>query len=179
MTIVLSFHKQLTNPIHRQDVLRLLVECDDEFLPSLSSKRIQPNNIQSKEELLMQYMKEKDTENYYILAYDNQQLVGFLNFVPRYQVPGFPLSNDVDTTCVQKEYRNKGIARRLYTFLETSLPSNVQMSYVTRTTWSKNATQLHLYQQFGYTLLEKKEHDRGEGVHTLVFGKKIKDSSTI
>src|SRR5690606_9214491 len=88
-------------------------------------------------------------------------------------IPEMGESNYLSTTCIKHKYRGTGLGTRLYEYVETQLPDDMKLPYITRRTWSTNYNQLHIYEKLGYELFCTIENHRGEGIHTLYYRKKL------
>lgn len=92
------------------------------------------------------------------------EVVGFMNFLTNYtilQLPDYPKSNFIDTICVSKKYRNKGIGQRLYKYMESELPDEFSSPFITLETWSTNDVQIHLLRKLKYELILRIQSQRG------------------
>jgi ribosomal protein S18 acetylase RimI-like enzyme len=159
-------------------IYRLLLDCDKEFLPPLSSRK---TSYQSN--LLYTSTKTEPTEyfnellsQHFIIAHEDMKLLGFTSFRNNYEceeLKNVGPSNYATTTCVSLDYRNKGVAQRLYKHLEDWIPLQLKLPYITRRTWSTNLNQIHLFEKLGYKLLHQLDNHRGQGIHTVYYGKPI------
>jgi ribosomal protein S18 acetylase RimI-like enzyme len=153
----------------------LLCEYDNDFVPPLSSRN---NSHQSDLEgtdsntLPHAYFKEL----HFILVFEHYKIIGFTSFRNGYacnELLAVGPSNYATTTCISKSHRNRGIAQKLYRYLEESIPLNLKLPYVTRRTWSTNTNQIYLFEKLGYELLVKLDNHRGSGIDTVYYGKRI------
>jgi ribosomal protein S18 acetylase RimI-like enzyme len=175
MEITYKFYEKIEDAALEKQIMALLLETDHEFLPSLSSKRTRWGKEKTQEDLLEIYLEQKKNENQFILAFDGDKVVAFLNFVPRYYLGiagNYSLSHYIDTISVSKDYRNKGIANALYDYIENDLPEEASCNFLTVSTWSTQETQKHILEKKGYELLEVVEHARERDIHTLFYGKR-------
>ena len=62
--------------------------------------------------------------------------------------------------------------------MEEELPLSLRTAYVTTRTWSTNASQMHSFRKRGYAICERIADDRGKGIDTVYFVKKIAPSGT-
>jgi ribosomal protein S18 acetylase RimI-like enzyme len=159
----------------------LLVECDTDFVPSLSQRGKESVEVYSeKKNMAPSECYLSIAHDHFILASDkNGHVVAFTCFKSKQL--GNPWGNDVlgtfvELTCVARAHRGKGIAQMLYAYLENELPADVSLPYIARCTWSSNIVQRHLYTKFGYALVGEVYNQRGPGVHTLYYGKKVVSS---
>lgn len=151
----------------RGELLKLLLVCDEDFEPSLSSSRLKDDPDATKEDKLNEYIKKTLTGHEYIFGYKNGKMVGFMNFIKNYSSEYNPevfqhlkkISLDkknivrVDTMCFLPEYRNRGFAQKLYFYFEDVVfdANNVEVSV--RSTWKKNEKQRYLFKKSGYDFL--------------------------
>ena len=159
----------------------LLVECDNDFVPSLSQRGKESIGAYSdKRNIAPSECYLSIAHDHFIFALDkNGHVVGFTCFKSK-QLDS-PWGNDgignfVELTCVARSHRGKGIAQMLYAYLENELPADVSLPYIARCPWSSNIVQRHLYTKFGYDLVGEVYNQRGPGIHTLYYGKKAVSS---
>lgn len=160
----------------RSQVYSLLDECDNEFVPPLSHRvSTRQSNLKgassSSAAGLRSYFDEM-TRQSFLLAISNTdgRLLAFLSYIPRRQLPEEILDREstyVSTICTAHDARSNGIARALYRELEELADT------ITIRTWSTNESQLHVLNILGYEELAKIPNDRGQGVDSLYFIKKL------
>lgn len=152
----------------RKELWNLLLLCDKDFLPSLSSRENNPKGpIRYFEELF------KDNSKF-ILAFSGNKLVGFSIFYHNYYedlISTFTPCNYIKIACVHPEYRGLKIASMLNQFIEEDLPENLVLPHIVRRTWSTNTPQLGLLQKYGYNLIHEINNDRGNNISTVYFAK--------
>lgn len=171
--ITIEFVEKLIDPLYKQKLLSLLLACDDDFFPTISAKR-NPHDGK-KETGLRIYMDEKK-DYHYLLVWDEGRLIAFSNFVLDFTIPCFPdypKSLHIDTVCVERAYRNQGIGKRIYQYYEEMLPDAFRATYYTLETSSINKPQIKLMEKFQYEIICRITDDRGKGIDTIYFGKKI------
>ena len=108
-------------------------------------------------------------------------MVAFLTFKPRYTCPALSRYGEnlyMTTACVLPPYRGQGIVNRMYTLVEEELPLSLRTAYVTTRTWSTNASQMHSFLKRGYAICERIADERGKGIDTVYFVKKIAPGTT-
>lgn len=167
--------QNIKNKVQKEDILNLLLQCDNEFYPSLSERRKERFPNKNQKELLEVYLNDKD-KHHHLLSYLEETLVGYVNFMPEYDLPnikGYEKSIHIDTTCVHPKYRSNGIAQVLYRYMENEITKELNTKVITRETWSLNKKQLHLYKKLGYSVLSVEKDARGEGIDSLLYGKKL------
>lgn len=65
------------------------------------------------------------------------------------------------------------ILKHLYDYMEYELPYPVRCKRITTRTWSGNDAQIHTLKKRGYVLFKSLANDRGAGIDTLYFVKKL------
>lgn len=140
---------------YREPVWNILCESNNDFVPPLSARY----NDGGEEEFDLTKVKidrfptiyfNKIISLSFLIAFDDEtgEVMGFTAFKHGYssdELHNFSPLNYISTTCVSKKYRNKGVAQRLYQFLEEELPPSFRLPYIARRTWSTNYPQIHLY----------------------------------
>ena len=140
----------LRHSLYRSSVLELLLLCDEEFSPSLSSKRKKEQD-ESKESCLLRYLEEKDSFHQYILLIERQRAIGMMNFV---------LTEDgiaIDTFCIHPAFRNQGYSYKCYAFLMGFVAPCFDVSSLFLATGKENYAHLHLLDRLHFTK-EKEEN---------------------
>ncbi len=174
------------------DIWEMLCLCDREFVPSLSSrnstaqtnlldasdtkaKTYNPSVADNAEKNPHVYFKELRNQQF-ILAEVNGKVTGFLSFKTEYicdALVKFGCSNYITTVCVNPKHRGQGILKHLYDYMEYELPYPVRCKRITTRTWSGNDAQIHTLKKRGYVLFKSLANDRGAGIDTLYFVKKL------
>lgn len=166
-------YAKVLNQEQRKQIMDLLCETNQEFVPPLSSRRdTKQQNLNSdlqQEELPYSYY-EKVISQSNLLAVENGIVVGFMSFeeesIQRIKQETYHCLY-LSTLIVKKENRRKGIACLLYKELLNRFSDK---SIITRT-WSTNASHINLLEKLGFCVLERIENDRGRGIDTIYFGK--------
>lgn len=163
----------------KQDIFDILCECDDEFYPKLSSRNSTSQkklNIQDKTEENKPYAYFEDMiKQDYIVVYDNERIAAFMTFKKNYVCDAtkeMGPSVYVSTVCVRKTYRHQGILHQLYDELE-KVTGELKCNFISTRTWSLNQAQIHSLLKHGYRKIKVLKNERGEGVDTVYFGKRI------
>lgn len=171
-----------------KSVYNLLIECDKEFVPPLSTRNTttQVNfNLGCLLSDLCPYeywiniLKQQN-----ILAIVDDFIVGIMSFRFNYKfdeafdinIPKDALNNYVSTICVNKDYRKYGIAGKLYNYIENNLPNKYKSDYVSTRTWSTNKSHINLLYKYSYSLAYTIANDReydGTKLDTLYFLKHL------
>ena len=160
---------------HAEDIRDLLILTDDEFHPPLSGRDgpTQTNDLDTERNDAIDSYHEELMEQPFILAFDDERVVGFLAFRNGYETPeigDFSPSNYVSTLVVHPDHRRQGYARQMYEMLLTNLSASYRSPYVTTRTWSTNESHLTLLDELGFRNLATIEDDRGEGIDTVYYG---------
>lgn len=140
-------------------LLRLLGECDGDFVPPISSR---PEGIAGYAGFLWD-------ERLVLAVTDHGDVAGVLSYIPDFRADDGGKVAYVTTLCVLPGLRGRGIARRLYGLVET----HARNDRVMLSTWSTNKAQLHLMEALGYSERRRVRDARGRGVDTIVFEKTL------
>lgn len=176
---ILIQHCRQLNERQETQVLAILTECDSEFVPPLSSREsttqtsFSPSSENMPSKVPITYFEQMKRQEF-LLAVMGDSVVGFMSFTPAREmiVGGIQLTTlYLSTIAVGRQYRKRGIARLCYDYLIQRFGQN---NIVTRT-WSGNEGHIHLLHTLGFTLLEKIENDRGNGIHTVYYGRLTED----
>ena len=161
-------------------IFALLCACDGDFVPPLSQrespyqKTFAGGEGQKKPFAYFETMKRQK----FVCARDEGgNMVAFLTFKPLYTCPELAVygpNNYMTTACVYPEHRGRGLVSRLYDVVEAGLPENEKTDYVTTRTWSTNAAQVHAFGKRGYEIVAVIQDDRGPGVDTIYYAKKVR-----
>jgi ribosomal protein S18 acetylase RimI-like enzyme len=162
------------NDAQKEEVWKLLVLTDEEFVPTLSSRNSTVQTILKTNEQIdlkspIAYF-EALADQYFILALDNQRVIGFLSYIPNHNVQLTAnenlISNYVSTIIVNPTYRSQGITVALYDFLMKQTNKTI----ATRT-WSTNYAHLKILEKLGFKNVLTIENDRGNGIDTVYFAR--------
>lgn len=165
--------------IYHDDIVRLLVMTDKEFVPPLSARS---DTTQTDFHAMAAAQGEKCSISLYfkallrqgfILAIADDKVVGFLSYIKDYVILNeieVPEKNAyVSTICVDPGYRRRGITNHFYELLEAN-PDN-QLVY-TRT-WSQNDSHLGLLRRRNYECILEVADDRASGISTVYYAKRL------
>lgn len=160
-----------------EQVLEILMQCDHDFFPSLSSKR--GSSAISQSTRLLQYLSEKDYDGHgYLLVEEEEgKVIAFCNFYPTYvidELPDFPNHLHVDTICVLPEYRGQGIAKNIYAKLMEYTRDTKGLDYIGLATWSTNHVHMGVMSTLEFEEIGRLENARDNGVDTVWYGKKVR-----
>lgn len=175
---------------YMNDILDILVECDKEFVPPLSSRNTtkQANfnfiGIYDTDNKPMEYLK-KIIEQHNILVIQDGIVIAFMSYIYNYDRNEFFNKNNIDdinnyisTICVRKEFRRKGITEKMYEYIENAFPNDIASQYVSTRTWPTNIAHINLLKKRNYENTYTIKNDRilrdGTKVDTVYFGKNLR-----
>lgn len=165
------------NP-YREQIVGLMQQNDDATRPTISvmvndwivekplekEKAIEKFYEVQADQVLVEE-KNGEVRAFFLLAENDQY---FKQHIPEYW-PHLA----VGLAIVKKEYRRKGIAKKLIEYTEDELmPEQEQNNLIWATTHRNKASQ-GFAQKIGFKQVAKIENDRRKGLHTLIYGKKI------
>ncbi len=175
--ISIRFYERLTDTKIRDEVWKILCECDKEFYPPLSERKIQGSLLElnckarTTDKLPYLYFKSMIKQNFLIAYMDNRYVVGFMAFIFNTKPKGFNINcNYYTTLCVRKSNRQKGIATGLLTF---DLPDSFKSEIILTRTWSLNYPIIKALNKSGFAIKKVSANDSDKGVDTLYFQKII------
>lgn len=150
---------------YQQQIRNLLILCDNEFVPPLSSR------ISSTQQQLKNAMPQNHfVDNYFaclcdqmncILVEDNK-VIGFVSYIENTVTE---LEVYISTIIVNPDYRRKRYAQELYRHILTCYPD----TKIRVRTWSTNVGHINLLNHLGFTEYRRIKDDRGEGIDTIYF----------
>ena len=157
---------------YRGDLINLLIESDNDFVPPLS-KRNSPRDMS----FSVDSEKSDGISSYYdsmssgriLAAISCGRVVGFVAFWENYEGGATP-NIYVSTLVVAKSARGNGLTAKMYDYLFNELYSD--RAVYTRT-WSTNFAHTKILQRFGFAEFKRIKDDRGEGIDTVYFERKI------
>lgn len=170
ISLKLIYEKQLTSA-HEAGVWNLLASVDSEFVPPLSSRESTTDRVlfgrKTGDNGPKDYFETMKKQSF-ILAVQNDTVIGFLSFIPDHSVmiDGKEFTCDyVSTLAVAREERGRGITRKMYTRLFLVRPNRC---CATRT-WSLNEAHLRILHELGFRLASRLPDDRGQGIDTVYY----------
>lgn len=160
------------------EVCRILMKCDREFVPPLSERVSTRQQMWGNASVggVDMYLSELSRQGFLLACDGDGHLCAFLSYINDFEAPAEVnegLVTYVTTICTAHAYRGRGLARTLYSELERMVESG---TIVVRT-WSTNGTQEHLLSDMGYELRHRVLGDRGEGIDSVYFAKRVGDVS--
>lgn len=156
------------------DILELLAESDNEFVPPLSSRSstTQKNlNETTQYADTSRYFEKMKTQQFILAIYKNK-VAGFLSYIPGIIIEELCEWGEIEyvsTIIVRKNMRKKRIATNLYRVL---IERSSSRKIVTRT-WSTNTGHINLLGKLAFNEILRIENGRGEGIDTVYFGREI------
>ena len=156
------------------EILNLLTECDEEFVPPLSAR-----SSTTQSDLgggtnagsgVLNYFNEMKKQKI-LVAVKDEKLIGFVSFKENFvndkigeeQLPNIYIS----TLLIAESGRGKGLTRKMYEFLF----KEYENANVFTRTWSTNEAHIKILSGFGFEILTVLENDRGYGIDTVYFKK--------
>ena len=139
------------------ELLLLGKACDTEFIPTLSSRS-------SLEAYFNRFLHQ---EGFVVVEVLNGKVVGALCGFYSHPESGRPWYVCV---LVDKDYRRKGLASKLYEHADKVLISRGEL-FVKCRTWNENISNQRALRKAGFYKVCTLLHDRGTGVHTLIYEK--------
>lgn len=189
MQIKFEFYDQIDlNTEIAESIYDLLVTCDEEFVPSLSTRNTTTQIgfdsacIASDKQPYQYWVNILKQKN--ILAIVDGHIVGIMSFRYNYKLGEYfdigvqrdAINNYVSTICIDKNYRGHGMGRKLYDYIENNLPKKYTSDYVSTRTWSTNKGHINLLYKLSYVLMYTIANDReynGNKLDTLYFVKHL------
>ena len=161
-----------------EKIFEIIDASHNSVVPPLSERYTFQNNPS---EITTQYMKDKfEGQNcdFVCLYNDSLDLLGFTAIKPKmiweYLYNGESHSFEcayITLTIVSPNFRQQGVANKLYTYIDSVYMPNHFVKTLVRCTWSTNLNQRHLYSKFGYAPFNTIFDDRGIGIDTISFKK--------
>ena len=165
------------NQKYQEDVWKLLKDADGEFVPPLSSREkttqaaLAPTDGKGDARGPVKYFEQMLGQSF-VLAVKDGRVNGFLTYIPEHELSleGRTIKcNYISTIIVEPASRRKGITRRMY---QTLFEKSLDLPVATRT-WSTNHEHLGLLQKLDFSLAARLENDRGPGIDTVYYVKKL------
>ena len=149
-----------------QGVNGLLLECDDDFTPKLSTRH-DCHHLDFND----------DTGSLYEFMYSLMREHVAVAFVDGKVAAVAVYDDNADSTYLAliltgRDYRGLKLASRLYDYVERNAVNGIVRLRIS----SGNTTQLAILDKRGYKQLHTIENDRADGLHTIYFEKNMKDS---
>ena len=157
------------------EILKMLYNGDEEFVPPLSARSSTTQKDLSKTEKtddgILKYFEEMKKQKI-MIAEENDVLLAFVSYRENYvnneikeeDTPNIYLS----TLIVKPEGRGKRLTQTMYDIL---FKTYEKVNIFTRT-WSTNAAHIRILSKFSFDTLCTLENDRGAGIDTVYFVKR-------
>ena len=165
--------KILTNEekaLYREDIIALLTESDEDFLPPLSKRGSPKDNSFSQNAKnpsgVLSYYTAMNAQPI-LAALADGSVLGFVSFSENYEGGEKP-NIYISTLVVSKAARGQGLTAKMYDHLfNVAFPDR---PFYTRT-WSTNAAHTKILSRFCFSEIKRIENDRGQGIDTIYFEK--------
>ena len=161
---------------YKNQVWELLKRLDKEFIPPLSARKSthqkELNTPDTEGEEPVEYFNQMK-EQKIIIALEQDTVRGFLTYISDYELEignKKTISEYVSTIGVDPAFRKQGIAQSMYKELIENSPGK----RITTRTWSLNKSHLHILENMGFELLDTIKNDRGSGIDTVYYTRRIK-----
>ena len=173
--MIINILKESEYDRYDDEILDLLSEGDEEFVPPLSARSSTTQSDLSggtkAGDGVLNYFNELKKQKI-LVAVEKGKLIGFVSFKENFvndiigeeQLPNIYIS----TLLVAKSGRGKGLTGKMYEFLFKEYENN---KVFTRT-WSTNEAHIKILSRFGFETLSVLENDRGNGIDTVYFKKR-------
>lgn len=167
--------KKVANLTDREKahIWELLQESEQSFVPPLSCRNsTKQNSFQSeKAENGLQSYYDSMMAQEFILAYENDRVVGFMTYIENYHLPyeneTVAACDYISTIIVKPAYQHQGICMQMYKELFSVSDAN---RFATRT-WSQNYAHIGLLMKLNFIETYRIADDRGKGIDTVYFAK--------
>lgn len=158
-------------PKYEKDIWDLLVLSDEEFVPPLSSRNstqqvgfAEGGMVENKPYAYFETIKTQS----FILALEEDKVIGFMSYIPNYSLPFLyngkeVISDYVSTVVVHPNYRGRKITQKFYNKLFE------RKTAISTRTWSTNRAHIKILCRMLFEQIVTIENDRGEGIDTLYF----------
>ena len=156
--------------IYSRQIIDLLTESDDDFLPPLS-KRGSPKDKSFSQDTknsdgVISYYTEMNRQPILAAVIDDK-IVGFVSFSENYDGGRIP-NIYISTLVVSKASRGMGLTTKIYDYLFNT--AFADRPFYTRT-WSTNIAHTKILSRFGFSEIKRIPNDRGDGIDTVYFEK--------
>ena len=147
-----------------RDISLLVQKYNNEFIPPLSKRgSVSCTSLRDcNNDNISEYIESMKSQDFIVVLDKTNKVVGFLSYEHR-EVCDIDC-NYVSIIITDKNYREQGVARELYSVLEklSKLPIIVR-------TWSTNYKNRSILSNLGYDCIKTIKDDRGVGIDTLYF----------
>jgi aspartate/glutamate racemase/ribosomal protein S18 acetylase RimI-like enzyme len=177
--------KNISDIIKRQ-LWNILNEINHEFIPPLSNRDSTTFTFEgeTKSTVVPQMYYKGLLEQDIIVSTrkEDNSVVGFMSYIPNYNVSELDdVSKEerkfncyyITTVGVTRGARGNGITRQFYRNIEKEVKKDNNCDIVATRTWSTNKTHIIILNSLGYEQVIQRTDQRGEGIHTVYYSKKI------
>lgn len=176
----IEYRGKVTEEKEKEEIWDILCECDSEFYPPLSAR----NSSVQKDlksggaggEKPTVYFEEMIRQEFILAFCDSGEMAGYMTFKKSYTCDAlaeFGESLYITTICVKKKYRRQHIMDALYDCMETEVSAACGCPRISTRTWSQNEAHMNGLIRRGYCLISRLPDDRGPGVDTVYYGRKM------
>ena len=161
-------------------ILPLLEEVSDEFVPPLHTRTPDDNNLNDKTSpdnpSGIHLYAGTLAKNYKILAlFAGRELACFLAYKKTTSI----VNPDekvlyVSTIATRKKFRKLGLAHKLYEYFLNAVKYNPEIKAVETRTWHTNLASIKLLKKLKFKQVKRLKNHRGKGIHTLYFRKNLR-----
>ena len=117
------------------------------------------------EEMLTYELTKNNTSIFYVAELDND-IIGYINIWEQFD------TSSIVQVATKKQYRNQGIAQKLYNHVENILKEK-EIEYVTLEVRKSNEAAINLYKKLGFNFICEKPGYYTDGEDALYFVKEI------
>ena len=165
---------KLEEPKLLAQLKELLILGDKEFIPPLSSRGSTTQQGLAKAEDMggIDSYFEEMKKQCFVLAMEDGKMAGFMSFKINHTGAHIPEGENLyaSTSVVHPDFRGRGLMTSFYKEMILAFP---EKPIYTRT-WHENFGHLKVLSKLGFSLLEEIKNDRGEGIHTVYYGREPK-----
>lgn len=165
----------LSDEREQEEVLAVLRECDNDFVPPLSCRRSTHQRCLLKTgknpEGVRAYFNEICRQHTMLLK-KNREVIGFLSFQRPYSCPELSSYKKVTyltTLCIKNAYRGRGLSRSIYKNVLSYINEKYPKDVIAFRTWTTNQAQMHLAKELNMQLAARIKDDRGIGIDTVYY----------
>lgn len=155
-------------------IVNILRKNDTEFEPALSSRYKTESGGQ---DAATQYFLSKlKDDTHFFITYLNDMVVAFMIVNELFSSYFNQTIGEINTTCVDPNYRSYGLGVMLYEFADLIVPNLYNVNIVSRNTWSTHIRQIDRYERFGYQEYYREPKPGMDNVDAVFFYKNFAHS---
>lgn len=161
---------------YEEGLRRLLASADEEFVPPLTAENRTGVTRWDDEKLFTTIDEHVQAAlgRRLIVGLDDDRVVGIMIFEAiddMDDLEGYTSTNYITELIVDRDYRGRGIATRMYEVILEDLPDDYRLDSVSTKTWSTNDDHISILDSFGFECVKRIPDDRGEGIDTVYYAK--------